>query len=42
MSIQIQTTNSVYWLDDGSGRIEARHWMDSSNPEDMEKWGGIV
>jgi len=42
VSIQIQTTNSVYWLDDGSGRIEARHWMDASNPEDMEKWGGIV
>jgi len=42
ISIQIQTTNSVYWLDDGSGRMEARHWMDSSNPEDMEKWGGIA
>ncbi|KIM87163.1 hypothetical protein PILCRDRAFT_815629 [Piloderma croceum F 1598] len=42
MSIQVQTTNTVYWLDDGSGRIEARHWMDSSNPEDVEKWGGIV
>jgi replication factor A2 len=41
ISIQAQTTNCVYWLDDGSGRIEARHWMDSSSTEDSEKWGGI-
>ena len=39
ISIQAQTTNCVYWLDDGSGRIEARHWMDSSSTEDSEKWG---
>lgn len=41
ISIQSQTTNSVYWLDDGSGRIEARHWVDSASEVDSEKWGGI-
>jgi len=39
VSIQVQATSSVYWLDDGTGRMEARHWIDSStlseeNPED--------
>ncbi|KAI0928429.1 hypothetical protein AcW1_005676 [Taiwanofungus camphoratus] len=42
ISIQTQTTNSVYWLDDGTGRLEARHWVDSGNEEDSERWGGIV
>lgn len=41
ITIQSQTTNNVYLLDDGV-RIEARHWLDSSNPEDAEKWGGIL
>ncbi|KAG6845342.1 hypothetical protein H0H87_010799 [Tephrocybe sp. NHM501043] len=41
VSIQSQTTNCVYWIDDGSGRIEARHWVDSSSEEDSGKWGGI-
>jgi len=41
ISIQAQTTNCVYWLDDGSGRVEARHWIDSSGTGDSEKWGGI-
>jgi replication factor A2 len=41
ISIQSQTTNSVYWLDDGSGRIEARHWVDSTSDVDSGKWGGI-
>lgn len=42
ITIQSQTTNNVYWLDDGSGRIEARHWIDSTSAEDAEKWGGIL
>lgn len=42
ISIQSQTTNCVYWLDDGTGRMEARHWVDSTNEEDSEKWGGIT
>ncbi|KAG1756689.1 replication protein A subunit RPA32 [Suillus paluster] len=33
VSIQSQATNNLYWLDDGSGRIEARHWIDSSIEE---------
>ncbi|KAF8965268.1 hypothetical protein BDZ97DRAFT_799072 [Flammula alnicola] len=41
VSIQKQTTNSVYLVDDGTGRIEARHWVDSSSDEDGSKWGGI-
>jgi len=41
ISIQPQATNCVYWIDDGTGRIEARHWVDSSSEEDTGKWGGI-
>jgi hypothetical protein len=41
VSIQPQATNCVYWIDDGTGRIEARHWVDSSSEEDSGKWGGI-
>lgn len=40
-SIQAQTTNCVYVIDDGTGRIEARHWVDSNSEEDAEKWRGI-
>jgi hypothetical protein len=42
ISIHSQSTNCVYWLDDGSGRIEARHWLDASSPEDAEKWAGVT
>lgn len=31
ISIQSQVTNVVYWLDDGTGRVEARRWVDSSS-----------
>ncbi|KAG6874207.1 hypothetical protein C0995_003753 [Termitomyces sp. Mi166 len=41
ITIHVQATNFVYWLDDGSGRIEARHWVDSTSEEDSGKWGGI-
>ncbi|KAI0082629.1 replication protein A, subunit RPA32 [Panus rudis PR-1116 ss-1] len=34
MSIQKQTTNVVYLIDDGTGRIEARHWVDSTMEEE--------
>ncbi|KAI0322198.1 hypothetical protein OF83DRAFT_1167724 [Amylostereum chailletii] len=30
ITVRKQATNAVYWLDDGTGRIEARHWHDSS------------
>ncbi|EGN93261.1 hypothetical protein SERLA73DRAFT_189801 [Serpula lacrymans var. lacrymans S7.3] len=42
VSIQSQATNSLYWLDDGTGRIEARHWTDSSLTESSEKWDGVL
>ncbi|KAF5330919.1 hypothetical protein D9619_005432 [Psilocybe cf. subviscida] len=41
VSIQKQTTNCVYILDDGSGQVEARHWVDSSSDEDGSKWSDI-
>ena len=40
-SIQKQATNCVYMVDDGTGRIEARHWVDSTNEDEGSKWGGI-
>ncbi|EPS98543.1 replication protein A subunit RPA32, partial [Fomitopsis schrenkii] len=42
VSINSQTTNCVYWLDDGTGRMEARHWVDAGTDEDSERWGGIT
>ncbi|GBE82162.1 Replication factor A protein [Sparassis crispa] len=41
VTVQVQTTNCIYWLDDGTGRFEARHWVDSSNEEEAERWGNI-
>ncbi|KAF9227683.1 replication protein A, subunit RPA32 [Gyrodon lividus] len=40
-SVQTQATNSQYMLDDGSGRIEARRWIDSSVDDESER-NGIV
>ncbi|KAF9004673.1 replication protein A subunit RPA32 [Cyathus striatus] len=39
VSLQTQNTNYIYWIDDGTGRFEARHWVDTTDAED--KWGGI-
>ncbi|CCM04607.1 uncharacterized protein FIBRA_06789 [Fibroporia radiculosa] len=41
ISIQSQTTNCVYWLDDGTGRMEARHWVDAQE-EDQDRWAGVA
>ncbi|PPQ73019.1 hypothetical protein CVT26_014667 [Gymnopilus dilepis] len=41
VSVQKQTTNSVYSIDDGTGRIEARQWIDSSSDDDSSKTGAI-
>ncbi|KAI6045748.1 replication protein A subunit RPA32 [Pisolithus marmoratus] len=38
-SVQVQATNSQYILDDGSGRIEVRRWIDSSVEDESEKLG---
>lgn len=42
VSINSQTTNCMYWLDDGTGRMEARHWVDAGAEDDTERWGGIT
>jgi hypothetical protein len=41
ISLVVQTTNIVLNLDDGTGRIEARHWVDSTAQDEMGKWGDI-
>jgi len=42
ITIQHQATNVVYWLDDGTGRMEARHWVDAAVEDgDTDKWGAI-
>jgi len=35
-TVQYQTTNIVYNLTDGTGDIEARHWVDSSTADEEE------
>ncbi|KAJ3520170.1 hypothetical protein NM688_g9200 [Phlebia brevispora] len=34
VTIQPQTTNCIYWIEDGTGRMEARHWVDSATNSD--------
>ncbi|KAF9562546.1 replication protein A subunit RPA32 [Agrocybe pediades] len=41
VSIQKQTTNCVYTIDDGTGVIEARQWLDASNEDEAKKWEDI-
>lgn len=41
VSIQMHPTNHVYTIDDGTGRIEARHYVDSTSEEEGSKWRGI-
>lgn len=36
LGITAQTTSDVYKLDDGSGEIEARHWVESRSSDDMD------
>ena len=31
ISVQSQATNVVYWVDDSTGRIEARWWSDGGS-----------
>lgn len=40
----IQSTNHVYYIEDGYGRVEARHWVGTTgNAEaENEKWGDIT
>ncbi|KAF8892525.1 hypothetical protein BD779DRAFT_1509479 [Infundibulicybe gibba] len=41
VSVRTQATNIVYWIDDSTGRIEARHWLDTSIESESIKWTGI-
>jgi replication factor A2 len=34
--VQQQATNCVYQLDDGSGRIEARQWMNADTDSSIQ------
>lgn len=34
MTLQHQTTSDVYKLDDGSGEIDARHWVEKNGTGD--------
>ncbi|KAF8274919.1 hypothetical protein EI94DRAFT_7764 [Lactarius quietus] len=42
VSVQKQTTNSVYQLDDGTGTLEARHWPDSVNQDSEDSQDEVV
>ncbi|PPQ87992.1 hypothetical protein CVT25_001071 [Psilocybe cyanescens] len=42
VSVQKQTTNFVYMVDDGTGKMEARHWVDNSNEDESTKFGEIA
>ncbi len=43
ITMQQHTTNHIYSVDDGTGRVEARHWVGTTgNTEaELEKWSGI-
>ncbi|KAJ2913448.1 hypothetical protein MD484_g6961, partial [Candolleomyces efflorescens] len=41
LQISPQATNCVYTLDDGTGRIEARHWVDNASETNAQKWAGL-
>ena len=41
LQINPQATNCVYILDDGTGRIEARHWVDNASETNAQKWAGL-
>lgn len=42
LSIQPQATNCVYMLDDGTGRFEARQWVDEESPLNARNWAGLT
>lgn len=41
MSIQAQQMNSVVYVDDGTGRIEARLWSGPDNESELEQYGSL-
>ncbi|PCH37976.1 replication protein A subunit RPA32 [Wolfiporia cocos MD-104 SS10] len=42
ISVQVQTTNCQYVLDDGTGQLQARKWVEADNENEEEKTGGII
>jgi len=42
LSVQMNPTNNVYELGDGTGRIEARHWVDASTESEEGKTNGVT
>ncbi|KAI0040139.1 nucleic acid-binding protein [Auriscalpium vulgare] len=42
ISMKYHATNNVFCLDDASGRIEARHWIDSPDLVARESYEGVV
>ncbi|KAJ4488149.1 replication protein A subunit RPA32 [Lentinula aciculospora] len=41
VDISEQTTNVLYTLEDGTGKVEARRWREQNTEEDVDKWGDI-
>ncbi|KAJ3550981.1 hypothetical protein NMY22_g84 [Coprinellus aureogranulatus] len=41
LSIQLQATNCVYTLHDGTGQFEARQWVDEESPLNARNWAGL-
>jgi len=42
ISIENHQTNTKFWLDDGTGRIEARQWWNSGNVDEDRDMDGIT
>lgn len=42
LSIQANPTNNTYELGDGTGRIEARHWVDASTEDEEGRTNGVT
>ncbi|KAF9651426.1 replication protein A, subunit RPA32 [Thelephora ganbajun] len=42
LNVQVNPTNNIYELGDGTGRIEARHWVDASTEGDEGKTNGVT
>jgi len=42
LNVTVNPTNNVFELGDGTGRIEARHWVDASTEGDEGKTNGVA
>ena len=41
-TVQVNPTNNIFEIGDGTGRIEARHWVDASAESDDGKTSGVT